>query len=130
MAADRKQPGRAPHSYDGLDRVLHEKARLGILVALLNRPEGVLFPDLRTLCQLTDGNLSRHLTVLHDAGTVEIWKSQDSARSRTLVRLSADGRKQLLAYLAELERVLQDARSSLGPAPAVQKNPGPGWASA
>ena len=51
------QPARARHDYVGLDRVLHEKARLGILIALLNRKEGVPFLELRTLCELTDGNL-------------------------------------------------------------------------
>lgn len=129
-AGDRSKKDRGPHAYDGLDRVLHEKARLGILVGLLNRPEGVLFPELRALCELTDGNLSRHLTVLHDAGVIEIWKSQDGARSRTLVRLSKAGRAQLLAYLGELERVLRDARSSDAKAPGRVREPGPGWSPA
>ena len=61
-------------AYDGLDRVLHEKARLGIVTSLATRAEGLLFSDLKGLCHLTDGNLSRHLTVLQDAGVVEIHK--------------------------------------------------------
>lgn len=102
----------APHAYPGLDRVLHEKARLGITVALLNRPDGVLFPELRKLCELTDGNLSRHLSLLQEKGIVEIWKRQEGGRTATLLRLSPEGRKQLLVYFEELDRVLTDARSA------------------
>ncbi|MES1213362.1 MAG: transcriptional regulator, partial [Singulisphaera sp.] len=46
-------------AYQGLERVLHEKARLGIMTSLVTRPEGLLFNDLKRLCDLTDGNLSR-----------------------------------------------------------------------
>ena len=56
----------APFSYDGLDRVIHEKARLGLLTSLMAHPKGLAFADLKLLCGLTDGNLSRHLDVLHD----------------------------------------------------------------
>ena len=59
---ERGQPGR--FAYDGLDRVLHEKARLGIMTSLVTRPEGLLFGELKRLCALTDGNLSRHLDAL------------------------------------------------------------------
>ena len=55
-------------AYDGLERVLHEKARLGIMTSLVTRPEGLLFSELKRLCALTDGNLSRHLDVLREAG--------------------------------------------------------------
>ena len=61
-------------SYAGLDRVMHEKARLGILASLAAHAGGLLFNDLKQLCSLTDGNLSRHLAVLSEAGLVEIWK--------------------------------------------------------
>ena len=67
-------------SYDGLDRVLHEKARLGILASLAANPEGLVFNDLKQLCVLTDGNLSRHLTVLHEAGLLETWKGTAGPR--------------------------------------------------
>lgn len=118
---------RAPHAYVGLDRVLHEKARLGILVALSSRPEGVLFADLKNLCQLTDGNLNRHLAVLAEAGVVEIWKSSEGgARGRTLVRLSANGRRTFRDYLAELEQVLEDAKANAS-ARGRGAEPGPEW---
>ncbi len=101
------QPGR--FSYEGLERVLHEKARLGIMTSLVTRPEGLLFSDLKRLCALTDGNLSRHLDVLREAGLVEVWKGFENRRPQTLCRLSAEGRQRFLAYLAELEQVIRDA---------------------
>ena len=55
-------------SYEGLDRVLHEKARLSIMSSLFTHPEGLLFNDLKGFCALTDGNLSRHLQILNEAG--------------------------------------------------------------
>jgi DNA-binding MarR family transcriptional regulator len=68
-----------------------------------------LFNELKELCSLTDGNLSRHLDVLHEAGLVEVWKGYDKKRPQTLCRLTAGGRQRFLEYLAELERVIQDA---------------------
>ena len=76
-------------AYDGLDRVLHEKARLGILTALVTRPGGVPFTELARLCSLTDGNLSRHLDVLAEAGLVEVKKGYDRRRPLTTCRLTA-----------------------------------------
>ena len=61
-------------AYEGLERVFHEKARLGIMTSLVSQPRGVVFSDLKEMCHLTDGNLSRHLQVLNEAGLVEIWK--------------------------------------------------------
>jgi DNA-binding MarR family transcriptional regulator len=101
------QPGR--FAYEGLDRVLHEKARLGIMTSLVTRPDGLLFGELKRLCALTDGNLSRHLDVLHQAGLVEIWKGFENRRPQTLCRLSPEGRQRFLAYLEELEQVVRDA---------------------
>lgn len=101
------QPGR--FSYEGLERVLHEKARLGIMTSLVMRPEGLLFSELKRLCALTDGNLSRHLDVLREAGLVDVWKGYDNRRPQTLCRLSTEGRQRFLAYLEELEQVIRDA---------------------
>ena len=66
--ASGKRPSPGSYAYEGLDRVLHEKARLGILTALQARFDGILFTDLKGLCSLTDGNLSRHVSVLQEAG--------------------------------------------------------------
>jgi DNA-binding MarR family transcriptional regulator len=110
-------------AYEGLDRVLHEKARLGLLVSLSARPGGLLFGELKELCSLTDGNLSRHLDVLAEAGLIEIHKGYDGRRPQTRVTLTRQGRKRFLAYLAELERVVQDARAEARREPGSQ----PGW---
>jgi len=117
----------ATHSYAGLDRVLHEKARLSILTALLARPEGVLFPQLKALCDLTDGNLARHLQTLNEAGLVELWKNHDGPRPKTLVRLSGKGRQSFLEYLAELERVVREAKAHSAEARRGRGELPPGW---
>jgi DNA-binding transcriptional ArsR family regulator len=96
-------------AYDGLERVLHEKARLGIMTSLVTRPEGILFTELKRLCALTDGNLSRHLDVLREAGLVEVWKGFENRRPQTLCRLSTEGRQRFVAYLEQLEQVIRDA---------------------
>ncbi len=98
-------------SYDGLDRVMHERARLGILASLAANSGGLLFNDLKQLCALTDGNLSRHLAVLCDAGLVEIWKGTSGTRPQTMYRLTATGRQRFAEYIAELEKVVADAQA-------------------
>ncbi len=114
-------------AYDGLDRVLHEKARLGILASLVAHKDGLKFGELRALCQLTDGNLSRHLDTLREAGLVDIWKGFEGRRPQTLVRLTADGRKRFAAYLEELERVIKDALPKASTAPGRAKPLPPGF---
>ena len=107
MSDKRAAEGR--YAYDGLDRVLHEKARLGIVTSLAARADGLLFTDLKNLCHLTDGNLSRHLTVLQEAGVVAVQKGMRGRRPQTLVRLTDGGRKRYLDYIEVLESVLADA---------------------
>jgi predicted ArsR family transcriptional regulator len=96
-------------AYQGLERSMHEKARLGILTSLLTHPEGVSFNDLKQLCDLTDGNLSRHLEVLQHDGLVTQAKQTGPGRATTVCYLTATGRKRFLEYLEELQRVLADA---------------------
>jgi predicted ArsR family transcriptional regulator len=107
MASPHKEEGR--FAYDGLKRIIHEKARLGILTSLATHADGLLFVDLKELCSLTDGNLSRHLHVLHEEGMVEVWKGTKGGRPQTLCRLTRAGRRQFVAYIGELERVVEDA---------------------
>jgi DNA-binding HxlR family transcriptional regulator len=109
-----KPEEKAPFSYEGLDRVIHEKARLGVLTSLMSHPKGLAFADLKRLCALTDGNLSRHLAVLQEAGLVDIAKGYEGNRPHTTCRLTAAGRRRFLDYLAVLERVVRDAAEAAG----------------
>ncbi len=118
-------------AYDGLERVIHEKARLGIVTSLATHPEGLLFNDLKELCCLTDGNLSRHLQILHEAGLVELWKGYQGTRPQTLVQMTADGRKRFLEYMAVLESVVTDALKAPRTTPvATEKADMKGWSPA
>ena len=96
-------------AYEGLERVFHEKARLGIMTSLVSHPKGLVFGDLKELCSLTDGNLSRHLQLLSEAGLVQIWKGFKDNRPQTLCRLSDEGRRRFLEYITVLENVVTDA---------------------
>lgn len=111
-------------AFDGLDRVLHEKKRLGILTSLLAHRDGLVFNELKELCTLTDGNLNRHLAALQEDGLVEIWKGMNGRRPQTLVRLTATGRERFLGYLGLLEGIVHDALSAAETAPAPQKSVG------
>ena len=102
----------APFAYHGLDRVFHEKARLGIVSSLIGHADGLAFSDLKSLCDLTDGNLSRHLQVLQEAGYIEIEKGFDGKRPCTRCRLSRKGRVRFSDYLCVLEQVLRKAASA------------------
>jgi DNA-binding MarR family transcriptional regulator len=121
----RTQYGR--FAYEGLDRVLHEKARLGVLTSLVTHGGGLLFGDLRELCGLTDGNLSRHLEVLHQAGLIEIWKGFEGRRPQTLCRLTPKGRRRFVEYLQQLAQVVKDALPRATRRPARVPAPPPGW---
>lgn len=94
-------------AYNGLDRVLHEKARLGILTSLFTHPEGLAFNDIKSLCSLTDGNLSRHLQVLERESLVSIVKEAGPGRPLTTCILTQAGRERYLEYLEELQTVLR-----------------------
>ena len=96
-------------AYEGLDRVIHERARLSVLTSLITNPKGLSFNDLKQLCALTDGNLSRHLSVLEEAGMVEIIRGYDRNRPLTICRITGSGRKRYLDYLETLEQVVRDA---------------------
>jgi DNA-binding MarR family transcriptional regulator len=119
-------------AYDGLSRTIHEKARLGIMASLAAHPGGVLFTDLKEHCALTDGNLARHLQVLEEAGFVEVWKGHQNRRPQTLYRLTREGREELLAYVAVLERVVADAAVARKPVTERHRGDelGSGWAPA
>ena len=121
--------GAGRFSYDGLDRVMHEKARLGVLSSLAANAGGLLFNDLKHLCSLTDGNLSRHLDVLSEAGLVDVRKSSANRRPQTLYRLTARGRRRFAEYISTLEQVVADAQVEFQT--DARRHPmSPGWSPA
>ncbi|MDQ3440593.1 MAG: transcriptional regulator, partial [Planctomycetota bacterium] len=96
-------------AFEGLERVIHERSRLGILSSLAAHPKGPLFNDLKELCSLTDGNLSRQIQLLQESGFVEVWKGYNNNRPQTLCRLTPSGQERFLEYIAVLEDVVQNA---------------------
>jgi DNA-binding MarR family transcriptional regulator len=114
-----KAPGsEGRFAYEGLDRVIHERARLSVLTSLITHPKGLTFGDLKQLCALTDGNLSRHLRVLEKGKMVEIVKGHDRNRPQTVCRITPSGRKRYLEYLSTLEQVVRDAAKGTKDEPA------------
>lgn len=111
-------------SYDGLDRIIHEKARLSVLTSLAAHPKGLPFPDLKRMCGLTDGNLSRHLSVLSEAEFVTLEKGVSQNRPQTICRLTHSGRERFLGYLAVLEQVVRDAARAAERASDTGRNGG------
>ena len=116
------------YAYEGLARRIHERARLAILSSLAPANDsGLTFNDLKDLCALTDGNLSRQLQMLKEAGMVEIEKGTSGNRPQTNCRLTRTGRKRFLEYIAELERVVSNAtpdRAAAGDAAPDAPEPG------
>ena len=96
-------------AYEGLDRMIHERARLSVLTSLITNPKGLAFGDLKQLCALTDGILNRHLRVLEEGEMVEIVKRIDRNRPLTICRITASGRARYIEYLSALEQVVRDA---------------------
>jgi DNA-binding MarR family transcriptional regulator len=127
-SADKNKPEpreAARFAYAGLDRLIHERSRLSILTSLASNHQGLVFNDLKMLCALTDGNLSRQLTLLNEARLVEIWKGQRNRRPQTLVRLTPQGRKRFAEYLSVLESVLSDAAQRSGSKASDDDEPEP-----
>jgi DNA-binding MarR family transcriptional regulator len=110
--------GEGRFAYEGLDRVIHERARLSILTSLITHPKGLTFNDLKQLCALTDGNLSRHLSVLEKGKMVEILKGHEHNRPLTVCRITLSGRKRYVEYLSALEQVIRDAAKETKEEPA------------
>jgi len=111
-------------AYEGLDRVIHERARLSVLTPLVTNPKGLAFGDLKLLCALTDGNLNRHLRVLEKGKMIEIVKKHDSNSPQTICRITASGRARYIEYLSTLEQVVRDAAKVTGERPAASLLPG------
>jgi DNA-binding transcriptional ArsR family regulator len=112
------QPSPARFAYEGLDRVIHERARLSVLTSLVAHRKGLTFGDLKQLCALTDGNLSRHLRVLEKAKLVATVKEYKRNRPQSICHITAWGRKRYVEYLSTLEQVVRDAAKVTREGPA------------
>jgi len=117
MSKRKSRAASAPRfAYDGLDRVIHERARLSLLTSLMTHPKGLSFSELKAYCALTDGNLNRHLQVLEESKLVAVAKRHDSQRPQTLCKITPLGRRRYLEYLEVLEQVILDgSRASSEP---------------
>jgi DNA-binding transcriptional ArsR family regulator len=93
-----------------LDRLIHERLRLGIVSALAAN-ESLTFNDLKSLMNTTDGNLSVHARKLEDAGYVTCTKSFEGRVPKTEYKLSASGRRALESYLNHMETLIQQMRN-------------------
>ena len=100
-----------------LEKIFHEPNRLAIMSALCAAESGLSFPELKQSCNLTDGNLNRHLKVLSEDSAVRIKKKFVDDRPRTTVTLTASGLTRFQEYLGALESVLLNARAALDTAP-------------
>lgn len=101
------------NSADSLERIFHEPNRMAILSVLCAARGGVPFTELRDRCGLTDGNLSRHIKTLEEAGIVRCKKAFVNDKPRTTVILTSSGAKRFQAYLDALTVVLKQAKSAM-----------------
>jgi DNA-binding MarR family transcriptional regulator len=95
----------SPHPVNGLDDVVHQRVRLGILT-IAHEARRVEFGFLRTQLGLTAGNLSQHLGVLETAGLVEMEKGYAGKRGRTWITLTAAGNTALAEEITRLKQLI------------------------
>ena len=112
--APRPAGKKTPASAMTLDRVIHERLRLGIVSALAAAPS-LTFGELKELLGTTDGNLSVHARRLEEAGYVGCKKTFEGRMPRTEFRLTEGGRRALRRYLDHMEAVIEAARARRAP---------------
>ncbi|TWP53275.1 helix-turn-helix domain-containing protein [Lentzea tibetensis] len=93
------------HPTAGIDETVHQRHRLGILT-IAAEAKRVEFGYLKSTLELTAGNLSRHITVLEEAGLLEVEKGYDGKRPKTWVSITNKGREALAAEMAALRALL------------------------
>jgi DNA-binding MarR family transcriptional regulator len=106
------------HPAAELDEVIHQRTRLGI-VAVLMEAKRADFKYLRDALDLTDGNLSRHLQILEEAGYVRITKRFEGKRPRTWVAVTRRGREAFAAELHALQQIADRFGGMAGDAAVV-----------
>ena len=95
----------AAHPVNGLDEVVHQRVRLGILT-IAHEARRVEFGYLRTQLELTAGNLSKHLSVLEQAALIAVEKGYEGRRGRTWVTLTAAGTAALADEIQRLKKLI------------------------
>ena len=95
-----------PEPFLQLDRVIHEKGRLGIMSMLAASPE-LSFTELRDALEMTDGNLTTHIKALQQEGYISVAKSFQKNRPLTTCSLTAAGRKAFAEYIGLLEKIVR-----------------------
>lgn len=106
-----RMAGGAPSGGPDLDRLIHERVRLGIVSALAVA-ETLSFNELKELLGVTDGNLSAHARKLEDAGYLECIKGYEGRVPRTDYRLTGEGRAALQEYLGHMEALIHAVRDA------------------
>ena len=105
----------AAHPVTGLDEVVHQRVRLGILT-IAHEARRVEFGYLRTQLDLTAGNLSKHLSVLETAGLIEVEKGYEGRRGRTWITLTPAGTTALTDEIGRLKRLITRVETTGRPA--------------
>lgn len=103
--------GGAPHSAHEIDRMIHERLRLGIISALAAN-ESLTFNELKHTVKTTDGNLSVHARKLEEAGYVNCSKSFEGRTPKTEYSLTTAGRRALERYLDHMEALIGRMRKT------------------
>ena len=98
--------------HDELDRLIHERIRLGIVAALAAN-ESLTFAELKDVLKTSDGNLSVHARRLEEAGYIKVTKGFEDRKPKTEYRLTPKGRRALETYLQQMESILSQARDAL-----------------
>lgn len=98
--------------HDDLDRLIHERIRLGIVAALAAN-ESLTFAELKDVLKTSDGNLSVHARRLEEAGYIKVTKGFEDRKPKTEYRLTPKGRRALETYLQQMEGILHQARGAL-----------------
>src|SRR5882724_5912074 len=102
--------GKAKHPAPGLDRLIHERMRLGIISALAAN-ESLTFNDLKNLMHTTDGNLSVHARKLEDGGYITCTKSFEGRLPKTEYKLTTAGKRALENYVSHMETLIKQVRN-------------------
>ena len=115
-----KEPEETPRPQDALERIFHEPNRMAIMSTLCAAEKGLSFTEIKKTCNLTDGNLNRHLKVLSEAKAITIKKAFVNDKPRTTVSLSKLGLQKFTEYLAALEEMLRMAKAAVSDEPAKE----------